>query len=115
MSMFGRAGEHGSQYNQKYTKEQNEQFTQEFSAITEQFISAMKAGKSAQDKQVQDAVASHHAFVSKFWTPNRAAYKSLAMSYILPSEYRDSYESAAEGLGKFIYDAVVIWADQNLD
>lgn len=113
--MFGRAGEHGSQYNQKYTKEQNEQFTQEFSAITDDFIAVMRSGKSPQDQEVQDAVAAHFAFVSKFWTPNRAAYKSLAMSYILPSEYRDSYESAAEGLGKFIYDAVVVWADQNLD
>lgn len=115
MSMFGRAGEHGSQFNQNYTKEQNLQFTQEFAAITEEFIAAMKAGKSTQDQEVQDAVAAHFAFVSKFWKPNRESYKSLAMSYILPSEYRDSYESEAEGLGKFIYDAVVVWADQNLD
>lgn len=115
MSMFGRPGEHASKYNQDYSKEQNEQFTAEFSAITNRFIEAMQAGKSAADQEVQDAVAAHYAFVSKFWSPNRESYKSLAMSYILPSDYRDYYEGEAAGLAKFTYDAVVIWADQNLD
>jgi hypothetical protein len=36
------------------------------------------------------------------------------MSYVLPTDYRDSYESVREGLGKYIYDAVIEFADQNL-
>jgi len=43
-----------------------------------------------------------------------ALFRSLAMSYILPSSYRDHYEEIAKGLGKFHYDAVCIWADKNL-
>jgi hypothetical protein len=36
------------------------------------------------------------------------------MGYILPSPYRDAYESVAVGLGKYHYDAIIIWADKNL-
>jgi hypothetical protein len=52
--------------------------------------------------------------VSKFWTPTKEAYKSLAMSYILPSPYKDTYEAVAKGLGKYHYDAILIWAEKNL-
>ena len=48
----------------------------------------------------------HYDFILQFWTPNKEAYKSLAMTYILPSPYRDSYEEVAQGLGKYHYDAV---------
>jgi len=75
---------------------------------------AMSEGIPASDENVQALVAKHYEFVSQFWTPSREAYKSLAMSYILPSPYRDSYESVQEGLGKYHYDAIVIWADSNL-
>ena len=47
-------------------------------------------------------------------TPTKDAYKSLAMSYVLPTPYRESYEGVAEGLGKYHYDAICIWADKNL-
>jgi hypothetical protein len=52
--------------------------------------------------------------VSKFWAPTKETYKSLAMSYILPSPYKDSYDAVAPGLGKYHYDAIQIWAEQNL-
>jgi hypothetical protein len=36
------------------------------------------------------------------------------MNYILPTQYKDSYEEVEGGLGKYTYDAVVIWANHNL-
>ncbi len=36
------------------------------------------------------------------------------MTYILPTTYKDSYEDIEQGLGKYTYDAVVIWANSNL-
>jgi hypothetical protein len=33
----------------------------------------------------------------------------------MPSPYRDSYEAVNQGLAKFHHDAIVIWADANLD
>jgi hypothetical protein len=75
----------------------------------------MKTGREVSDESVQKLVRLHYEFCSKFWKPTRDAYKSLAMSYILPSPYRDSYESVAEGLGKYHYDAILFWADNNLE
>lgn len=105
---------HADAYANNYSKEDNQKFTAQFGAITERFRDAMQAGTSASDPLVQDLVRQHYDFCLQFWTPTRDAYKSLAMSYLMPSPYRDSYESVAEGLAKYHYDAIVIWADANL-
>lgn len=105
---------HADLYSNNFSKEENEKFTADFGSITEKFRDAMLAGVPASDPLVQDLVQQHYDFILQFWTPTQAAYKSLAMSYILPSPYRDSYEAVAPGLGQYHYDAIVIWADQNL-
>ena len=107
-------GIHSERYQNNYSKEENQKFTVAFAEITNAFAAKMAEGISASDESVQELVKRHFDFCSQFWSPNKEAYKSLAMSYILPSPYRDSYESVAEGLGKYHYDAIVIWADQNL-
>ena len=105
---------HADQFQNNFTKEQNQQFSQVFGELTEEFRLAMSEGVAASDENVQALVAKHYEFVSQFWTPSREAYKSLAMTYILPSPYRDTYEGVQPGLGKYHYDAIVIWADSNL-
>jgi len=101
-------------YQNNYSKEQNAQFTAAFAAITDAFKQQQISGTAADDPLVQDLVRQHYEFCLQFWTPNRAAYKALAQSYLLPSPYRDAYESVNAGLAKYHYDAIVIWADQNL-
>ena len=113
--MFEREfGIHSSRYQNNYTKEENENFTKQFGNITSQFAEKMSSGVNPQDESVQALVKLHFEFCSQFWKPNKEAYKSLAMSYILPSPYRDSYENVAVGLGKYHYDAIIFWADKNL-
>jgi hypothetical protein len=112
--MADQFGSYAGQYRNDYTREQNARFAAEFSELTAKFAQAMGSGTPATDDSVQNLVAEHYAFCRQFWEPTRAAYKSLAMSYILPSPYRDTYESVAEGLGKYHYDAIVTWADRNL-
>jgi hypothetical protein len=107
-------GMHSEQYQNNYSKEENENFTQAFGNITQEFAAKMLEGISASDESVQALVKQHYEFCLQFWTPTKEAYKSLAMSYILPSPYRDSYESVATGLGKYHYDAICLWADENL-
>lgn len=107
-------GIHAGQYQNSYTQEETNQFTIEFGEITKAFAECMHEGVNPMDDRVQALVAKHYAFVSKFWTPNKEAYKSLAMSYILPSPYKDTYEAVAEGLGKYHYDAILIWSENNL-
>jgi hypothetical protein len=107
-------GIHSEQFQNNFSKEENQKFTQVFSDLTSEFAAKMAAGFSAEDESVQALVKRHYDFVLQFWTPTKEAYKSLAMSYILPSPYRDHYEEVAKGLGKFHYDAMCLWADKNL-
>ena len=112
--MSNQFGMYSEQYNNDYSKEQNEQFTAAFDAITQQFVAGMNEGLPASAEALQEAVRQHYVFTSQFWKPTREAYKNLALSYIMPSPYRDTYEGIAEGLGKYHYDAIVVWADNNL-
>lgn len=105
---------HGSQFVNKHSEAENKAFTQVFGEITEGFKTAMETGLAADSEQVQDLVGQHYEFCLQFWKPDKEAYKSLALSYILPSPYKDAYEQVKEGLGKYHYDAIVIWANRNL-
>ena len=107
-------GIHSEQYQNNYSKEEEQKFTQVGGELTSEFAAKMAKGVHASDESVQELVKQHYDFILQFWTPNKEAYKSLAMTYILPSQYRDSYEEVAKGLGKYHYDAVCIWADKNL-
>jgi len=109
-----RIGIHSEQFQNNYSKEEEQKFTQKFGELTEIFASKMREGMAASDESVQALVKEHYDFILQFWTPTKEAYKSLAMSYILPSPYRDHYEEIAKGLGKYHYDAICIWAEKNL-
>jgi len=104
----------GSYFQNNYNQEQNSQFTAQFSAITEKMAANLDAGLSFDSVQMQSAVKEHFDFCSKFWQPDKETYKSLAMNYVLPTGYRDTYEGVRKGLGKYIYDAVIEFADKNL-
>ena len=109
------AANHASAYPSNYSAEQNSQFTSAFSAITSAFKQAQLEAVPVSDDRVQEFVRQHYEFCSQFWAPTRATYKALAQGYLLPSVYRDSYESLNPGLAKFHHDAIVIWADTNLE
>ncbi len=104
----------GSFYQNNYTNEENQQFAQQFDAITQEMVSCLNSGLLPEDPKMQQQVKAHYEFCLKFWKPNRESYKSLALSYILPGPYRDSYEGYREGLGQYIYEAVVSFADREL-
>jgi len=108
-------GHHSGQYVNKFSEAENKQFSVAFDEITQGFKAAMEQGLAAGDDSVQELVRRHYEFCLQFWKPNRESYKALAMSYILPSPYQESYESVAKGLGKYHYDAIVTFADKNLE
>lgn len=106
---------HAGQYKNDYTQAENQRFTEQFAAITDAMARELLRGTPSSSADVQELVAQHYSFCSQFWTPSREDYKSLAMSYILPSPYRDTYEAHTPGLGQYHYDAIVVWADNNLN
>ena len=104
----------GGQFQNNFTREENNQFKAVFDEITQHMIDAMEAGESFDSPAMQQAVQEHFDFCKRFWTPDAKSYKSLAMSYVLPTEYRETYEAKKTGLGKYIYDAVCHFADSRL-
>lgn len=108
-------GSHAELFQNQYSKEQNQAFTAQFAELTNGFKDAQISGLAVSAEEVQALVRKHFEFCLQFWTPNRAAYKSLAQSYLLPTDYRDSYEAVSPGLAKYHHDAMVFWADQNLE
>jgi hypothetical protein len=104
----------GSYHQNNYSKEQNQQFAAQFDAITLQMVQHLDAGLSYNSHEMQQAIQKHYDFCLQFWTPNRESYKSLAMSYVLPTGFNETYEGYRKGLGKYIYDAVCHFADTNL-
>ncbi len=107
-------GYHSGQYVNNFSESENKQFSAAFDEITQGFKVAMNQGLEASDESVQELVKRHYEFCLKFWQPDRESYKSLAMSYIIPSPYQENYEAVAKGLGKYHYDAIVFFADKNL-
>ncbi|MFM7014588.1 MAG: TipAS antibiotic-recognition domain-containing protein [Actinomycetota bacterium] len=105
---------HGNQFQGQYSEAENREYSQVFGSITQDFAAAMADGVSPEDSQVQQLVQRHYNFCLKFWTPTKDSYKSLALSYIIPSPYREAYEAVAEGLGQYHYEAISIWAENNL-
>lgn len=112
--MFNNEYIRGSYYQNNFTQEQNQQFQVQFDQITMKMVAALDAGESFASEPMQQAVQEFYDFTCQFWTPTREAWKSMAMSYVLPTGYRDTYEGYREGLAKFVYDAVCHYADQNL-
>ena len=104
----------GGQYQNNFTKEENQVFSEVFDSITQKMILSLEAGEAFDSEAMQLAVQQHFDFCNRFWKPTADAYKSLAMSYVLPTEYRDTYESKKAGLGKYIYDAICHFADTKL-
>ena len=82
--------------------------------IAKNIASLMVGGHSIDSAEVQNWIAKHYEFVCQFWTPNRIAYKSLALTYTMDPAFKATYEAYEVGLSGFIQKAINVWADQNL-
>ena len=74
----------------------------------------MVQGNSADSEAIQEWIGKHYAYVCQFWTPNRVAYKSLALTYTMDPAFKATYEAYETGLAVFIQRAIYQWADANL-
>jgi hypothetical protein len=101
--------------NAAYTEDQQAQYKAQHDAIANAIAEQKRKGSLYNDVDVQKLIADHYAFVKQFWTPNKQAYKSLALTYVLDPAFEATYESFEPGLAAFIKKAIEIWADQNLD
>ncbi|MCX6496011.1 MAG: TipAS antibiotic-recognition domain-containing protein [Rhodoluna sp.] len=100
--------------NASYTEDQQDQYKAQHDAIANAIAEQKRKGSLYNDVDVQKLIADHYAFIKLFWTPNKQAYKSLALTYVLDPAFEAAYESFEPGLAKYIKSAIEIWADQNL-
>lgn len=83
--------------------------------IAKNIAALMAGGHAIESTEIQHWIGKHYEFVCQFWTPNRIAYKSLALSYTMDPAFRATYEAYEIGLAAFIQRAINVWADKNLD
>lgn len=104
----------GGYYQNNFTREQNQQFAVVFNEITMKMVHAMDTQEGFSSEPMQKLVHEFYEFTCQFWIPDRESWKSLAMNFILPTGYRDTYEGYREGLGKYVYDAICHYAETQL-
>lgn len=83
--------------------------------IAKSIAALMTGGHAIESQEIQLWIGKHYAYVCQFWTPNRIAYKSLALTYTMDPAFKATYEAYEVGLATFIQKAINVWADQNLN
>jgi MerR family transcriptional regulator, thiopeptide resistance regulator len=83
-------------------------------AVNADLAAALRAGTPVDDPAVQAVVARHHAWVSRFWTPDREAYTGLGRMYVDDERFTAFYDRVAPGLAVYLRDAIAVWAERNL-
>lgn len=82
--------------------------------IHRRLAEAMAAGIATDDPAVQGIVAEHHAWVSRFWTPDAAAYTGLGRLYVDDERFTASIDAHRPGLAAYLCEAMAIHADTRL-
>jgi MerR family transcriptional regulator, thiopeptide resistance regulator len=95
--------------------EKHDEYRQGHELIAKNLADLMRSGKEIADPDAQHWIGKHYEFVCQFWKPNKMAYKSLALTYVMDPAFKATYESFEPGLAKYIQTAINIWANQNLD
>lgn len=74
----------------------------------------LTAGADVADARVQAVVARHHAWVSRFWTPDRDAYTGLGRLYVDDERFTAAIDATAPGLAAYLCDAMAVYAREHL-
>lgn len=94
----------------KYSAEENSKLEAAFNQITQKLVALFESGASPEDTATQAVIKEHYEFTCQFWIPTNDSYRSLAISYIIPTPARRTYESRAVGLARYIHDAIDFYA-----
>ncbi|MEQ3549973.1 MerR family transcriptional regulator [Pseudonocardia nematodicida] len=87
----------------------------EMSAVHRRLAALMAAGEPVDAPEVGDAVAAHHAWVGRFWTPGREAYTGLGAMYVDDPRFTATIDGYGEGLSVYLRDAIAVYANANLE
>ena len=83
-------------------------------AIHRDLAQALRAGRAADDPAVQELVARHHAWVSRFWSPDAAAYVGLGRLYVDDERFTATIDAHEPGLAGYLCAAMDVYAHARL-
>lgn len=96
-------------------REQVVEIQAEMEAAHRRLAELMAAGEPVDAAAVQQAVAAHHAWVGRFWTPGREAYVGLGRMYVDDPRFTATIDAYAAGLAPYLRDAMAVYADEHLE
>jgi MerR family transcriptional regulator, thiopeptide resistance regulator len=100
----------------KFTKADWEKNGQEWDAICKDLAAQLAKHVSPDATAVQSVIRRHHAWLKKFWTPNRESYAGLGEGYT-SFEWKKAFaahDSAHPRLAQFMADAMRVFAEREL-
>ncbi|MBP0457537.1 MerR family transcriptional regulator [Streptomyces montanisoli] len=109
-----RAWEESRQAVQGMTDADQERWQREVTAQMIRVAELMVAGTPVADPAVQAEMDAHYRGVCRFWTPDAAAYRGLAKTYVDDPRMRVNWDRIADGLADYQHDAMVVYADTRL-
>jgi DNA-binding transcriptional MerR regulator len=74
----------------------------------------MRQGLGVETPQVQGVIAGHHAWLTRFWTPDRVSYAGLGDMYADDPRFSEQIDSVAPGLAHYLRDAITTYAEQRV-
>ncbi|WP_432561056.1 MerR family transcriptional regulator [Kineococcus sp. SYSU DK003] len=86
----------------------------EHEAIGSALAAAAARGDAVEDDAVQELVRRHHAWVSRFWTPDASAYRGLVQTYVDDERFRATYDGFGPGTAQFLRRAADVFAQRAL-
>ncbi|WP_432489284.1 MerR family transcriptional regulator [Kineococcus sp. SYSU DK018] len=86
----------------------------EADAIGRGLAAAAARGADPGEREVQDLLRRHHAWVSEFWTPGAEAYRGLTAMYVDDERFRATYEAYGPGTAVLLRDAAEVFAQREL-
>jgi len=101
-------------FNQGVSASKHAEYSAQHDNIGRALGDLLANGAQIGDPVVQEWIGKHYEFVKQFWVPNRIAYKSLALTYVMDPAFKATYEAYQPGLAVFVQKAINIWADANL-
>ncbi|WP_018684805.1 MerR family transcriptional regulator [Actinokineospora enzanensis] len=87
---------------------------QEWTAILDELVAHLDAGRAAADAPVQDTIDGHYHWIRNFWTPDRASYPGLGNLYADDPRFRTNLDKTDPRLAEFLRAAIAEYARTRL-
>jgi DNA-binding transcriptional MerR regulator len=96
---------------QEWWRDQRDQWAAQLSALVE----LIDAGRAPADAAVQDVIANHYEWITRYWTPNRESYTGLGDLYADDPRFRANFDKTDPRLAEFLRAAMAEYARTRLE